>query len=62
MIITFRVEERTARLFKTYAEENNTSVSALLREMLTERIEKDNKKPGDGIRKEEEKKKNQKIF
>lgn len=60
MIITFRVEERTARLFKTYAKENNTSVSELIRATLTERIEKDNRKFKDEVRKEEEeKKKNQ---
>lgn len=55
MIITFRVDDKAARLFKLYAKENNTSVSELLRKKLTECIEKDYKKTEE--RKEAEEKK-----
>ncbi len=56
MIITFRVEDRAARLFKLYAKENNTSVSELLRSKLAECIEKDYKKPEEERKEAEEKK------
>lgn len=41
MIISLRISEADARLFKTYARSRNMSVSKLIRETVLERIEKD---------------------
>ena len=57
MIISLRVSELEAKLFKAYAKSKNMSVSRLVRESVMSRIEKDYRLLKDEVEREVDKEK-----